>query len=271
MTILTKEGFGALRFGYLVFVAGLGVSATLATASYLYWQVEKKNNVQSQRTLGDVESRLANARRERDDLRNSEDTYKALTARGVFVTEQRLDLLEAMEALKIRHGIVNLEYEMSQQRPLKLATGGSGSGGALSAIDALGSRIKIKVGALHDGDMLAFMAEFPRMQRGLFPVDRCVFKRSADASGNLPLLSPLPPLATTQSPPTQGGNLRSNIDDDAINVSGAALSPAQRKPKVTIEAECSLEWITLLDKRAPITSASTAATSTPPTAGGVNR
>jgi hypothetical protein len=253
MSIVTKEGFGALRFAYLVFVVGLGVAVFLATSSYLYWQLEKKNNVQSQRTLGDVQSRSANAKRERDDLRNSEDTYKALTARGVFITEKRLDLLEAMEALKIRHNIVTLEYEMSPQRPLKLA-----SGTTLTAIDALGSRIKLKASALHDGDMVAFLAEFPRMQRGLFPIDRCVLKRTNVASS----VAAIPTAPTTQTTSPQqvasllaqlsgsgngGGNANNNTDDDEANANTAAVISKKITP--TLEAECSLEWITLLDKR----------------------
>jgi hypothetical protein len=264
MSIVTKEGFGALRFAYLVFVVGLGVAVFLATGGYLYWQAEKKNNVQSQRTLGDVQSRLANAKRERDDLRNSEDTYKALTARGVFVTEKRLDLLEAMEALKIRHNIATLEYEMSPQRPLKLASGTN-----LTAIDALGSRIKMKASALHDGDMVAFLAEFPRLQRGLFPIDRCVIKR-ANAAASV-VATPTPTTPTQQAlgllARIAGDNNASNNNDndDANNevVNIKKLTP-------TLEAECSLEWITLLDKRATV--ATTAATTAPPaSAAGVTR
>ncbi len=264
MSILTKEGFGALRFSYLVFVVGLGVAVFLATGSYLYWQAEKKNNIQSQRTIDDVQSRLANAKRERDDLRNSEDTYKALTARGVFVTEKRLDLLETMEALKIRHNIATLEYEMSPQRPLKLASGTS-----LTAIDALGSRIKMKASALHDGDMVAFLEEFPRLQRGLFPIDRCVIKRAnAAASVVVPLTPTTPAQQALDLLRRAASNVNANNNNDDDDASNADVNIKKLTP--TIEAECSLEWITLLDKRATVAT-TTATTASPASAAGVAR
>jgi hypothetical protein len=229
MSVMTKEGFGALKFSYLVLAAGVGVAAFLVAGSYLFWQSEKSSNVQSQRRLNDAQSRLANAKQERDDLRNSEDTYNALLGRGVFIPEKRLDLLDAMEALRKRHGITSLEYTVGTQRPLKLAGGTS-----ISAVEALGSRIVLKANALHDGDMLAFLDEFSRMQRGLFPIERCAVGRNAKAVVSVVAPSPSTPREDGEPapPPT-------------------ALTSA-------IEAECALEWITLVDKRAPAPAANSA-------------
>jgi hypothetical protein len=249
MSIMTKEGFSQLRFGYLIFVVGLGVAIFLVTGTYLYWQAEKKNNVQSQRTFSDMQSRLANAKRERDDLRNSEDTYKALTARGIFITEKRLDLLDAMEALKNRHKISTLEYEMSAQRPLQLASGTS-----LTAIDALGSRIRLKATALHDGDMVAFLDEFPRMQRGLFPIDRCIIKRNqaSAAEGANP--------ANVQI--SVADLINNNADDNPDANADAAAKLLAEKLKPKLEIDCALEWITLFDKSAPIVPIAAVASNT---------
>lgn len=232
MSILTKEGFGELRFASLVLVVGIGVAAFLTGGSYIYWQSEKTNNVQSKRAMNDMQSRLANAKRERDDLRNSEDTYKALTARGVFVTEKRLDLLDAMEALKLRHNIVTLEYQMSEQRPLKLA-----GGATMSAVDALGSRIRLKASTIHDGDMVAFLDEFPRLQRGLFPIDQCVIKRSL---GTLQAETEIARRSLAQ----KTGTADTTENNRERENTAVVITPA-------IEAECALEWITLVDKRAP--------------------
>jgi hypothetical protein len=246
MSILSKEGFGALRFSFLVFIVGVGVAIFLAGGSYIYWQAEKGNSKQSLRTLNDMQSRLSNAKRERDDLRNSEDTFKALTARGVFVTERRLDLLDAMEALKNRHQINTLEYEMSAQRPLKLAGGTS-----INAIEALGSRIRFKATALHDADLVAFLDEFPRMQRGLFQIDRCVFKRETNSTANTA------PKTSTAGEDVVGSAIRL-LRPTSVADNADTLPPA--KQTTSIEAECSLEWITLVDKR---TLAPTASTTSP--------
>ncbi len=234
MSVLTKEGFAALRFAYLVFVVGIGVAVFLVGGSYIYWQAEKSNNVRSQKSLNDMQSRLANAKRERDDLRNSEDTYQALTARGIFLTEARLDLLDAMQALKNRHQIVSLEYQISEQRPLTLA-----GGTTLAAVNALGSRIRLKASAVHDGDMVAFLDEFPRLQRGLFPIDRCVIKRSLGSAET----------GVAQAQRQLTARLRANNADDAGDNDNVQASIAQTVVPA-VDFDCSLEWITLLDKRA---------------------
>ena len=98
--IFSRAGFNALRFAYIVLLAGVAVGAFLVVGSYLYWQSEKKNDQQSQRALQDLRGRLSTATRDRDDLRGSEDTYKTLASRGLFLAEERLDLIEALAALK---------------------------------------------------------------------------------------------------------------------------------------------------------------------------
>ncbi len=235
MSILSKDGFKSLRWVYGITLAGIGVAAFLTAGSYLYWESEKKNNVTATQNVRDLRARLEAAKRERDDLRDSEQTYKALTARGVFLPEDRLELIEAMSELKRRHRLIGLDYEMSAQRVLKLA-----GGIVYPAVDAMGSRIKMKIRAYHDGDLTSFLDDFPRMQRGFFPIDRCVIRRASDFDR----LS----AATTAVPAA-----RTAIGKVArVEAPAAIAKKPDEKPPISalIEAECSLEWITLLDKRA---------------------
>jgi hypothetical protein len=204
-------GFKALRFAGLVALSGLGVAVFLVSGSYLFWQSEKKSDVVSQRNLQELRNRLETLKRERADLDGSEETYKSLIARGAFAPERRLDLIEAMAELKKRHGLLGLEYEVAPQRPLKFASGAS-----YAAVGIMASRIHIKIQAYHDGDLVAFLDEFPRIQRGFFPIDKCAIKRIAGVEG---------------APPVAGA--------------------PQAIASASIEADCTLEWITLVDKSKP--------------------
>lgn len=237
--IFTRAGFSALKFAYLVLLAGIGVAAFLVVGSYFYWQSEKKNDQQSQRSLQDLRARLSTAQRDRDDLRGSEDTYKALVARGAFLPEERFDLIEALAALKKRHRLVSLGYEVAPQRPLRLNAGATYSG-----VNLFASRVKLKIRAFHDADLVAFLDEFPRLQRGFFPLDRCAVKLIA---------APLAAAAASNNAPD---------DDDVIaQPTRTAIAPPNRpaaisSPAMSLEAECSLEWITLQSKggAAPLAS-----------------
>ena len=220
--IFSREGFKALRAVFGLALASVGVAAFLIVGSYYYEQAETKNDQQSQRALQDMRKRLDTLRREREDLRNSKDVYKTLSVRGVFLPEQRLDLVEALAELKNRHKLLSLEYEVSPQRSLHMA-----SGIAFRGVEVMGSRIKVKAQAYHDGDLIAFLDEFPRMQRGFFPIDRCVIKRGADNVRQVVNIGP------TRSAQTVGaGVIQDNVP----------LAPG-------LEAECLLDWVTLVDKR----------------------
>lgn len=238
--IFSRAGFSSLKFAYIVLLAGLAVGTFLVVGSYLYWQSEKKSDQQSQRALQELRGRLNTASRDRDDLRGSEATYKTLAARGLFLAEERLDLIEALATLKNRHQLLSLTYEVAPQRPLLLS-----AGTAYSGVNLLASRVKLKIRAFHDADLFGFLDEFPRLQRGFFPLDRCAIKRSAAAQASV-TPSTLPP------------------DDDDITSPTARTTPTARPastavtiPTAALEAECSLEWITLQSKDGKPTATST--------------
>jgi hypothetical protein len=218
--IFSRAGFGYLKFAYLVLLAGFGVGAFIVGGSYLYWQAEKKNDQQSLRSSQDLRGRLVLAKRDRDDLLGSEDTYNALAGRGTFSAEQRFDLIEALAALKNRHNLLSLAYDVAPQRPLRL-----GAGGTFTGVSLLASRVKMKVRAVHDADLVAFLDEFPRLQRGFFPLDHCAIKRGTEIPAPAPVLN------------TPGNNDDAETPRAPIGTAGAAL-----------EAECSFEWITLQTK-----------------------
>jgi len=219
--------FKALRFAGLVALAGLGVALFLVSGSYLYWQSEKESDVVSARNLQELRNRLETLKRERADLQGSEETFKSLIARGAFAPERRLDLIEALTELKKRHKVLDLEYEVAPQRPLKFATGASYAG-----VGIMASRVHMKIQTYHDGDLVAFLDEFPRIQRGFFPIDKCSIKRVAGA------------------------------EQRAQATAGAATQTVTGAPSIgipaAIEADCTMEWITLVDKSKPATMQATA-------------
>ncbi len=218
-----------IRFASAVFVAGLVVAGFIGGGSYWYWQVEKKDEVQSQRALQDMRNRLETIKRERDDLRGSEVTYKSLMDRGAFMPEQRLDLIEAMNVLKKRHRLVSLEYDLFPQRALKV------TGASYAAADVRASRLRLKVHAYHDGELLQFLEEFARIQRGFFPIDKCTIKRTADFEQRRQAAQAA---AAAPVAPTAGADPQ------------AASSPEAADPLLgaAVEADCTMEWVTLSPK-----------------------
>ncbi len=90
--------------------------------------------------------------------------------------------MELVNALRARHQLYTLEYEIAPQRTLPLA-----GGRVFSSIDVLASRVNIKARALHEGDLLGFITDLTQSRQGFYPVDHCTLVRlDGDSEGVRP-------------------------------------------------------------------------------------
>lgn len=173
MSILfSKEGTRSLRLAWVVLAIAIVAAAALAWGSFQYLQTEKRALVTTKRLLGEAQGRVDVAKRERGDLDASSAIFQDLLKRGILQEENRLDLIERLDRLKERHRLLGLDYEIGAQRPLPLA-----GGRVFSAVDVLGSRVRVRVLALHEGDALAFLEDFARPPRGFNPQGRCSMRK----------------------------------------------------------------------------------------------
>jgi len=196
-TVFSKEGFQALRAAWILLSLSLVAAVAIGAGGHWITERDKRDGGASDKRVREARTRLDGARRERDNLAESAEVFRALVERGILQDERRLDLVELIAELRRRHNLLSLDYDIAPQRPLP--------GSQFGSVDVLSSRVKLRARALHEGDLLAFIEELARSPRGLYPVDRCVMKR---------------------------------IADDA---------PTTLRPRV--EAECSVEWITLKEKK----------------------
>jgi hypothetical protein len=172
--VFSKEGFTALRASWVLL--GLSVLAAAAIGAGGQWvnERDKLEGGQAEKRLREARSRVEGARRERDNLTESAEVFRSLVDRGILQDERRLDLIELVAELRLRHNLTSLDYEIAPQRTLP--------GPTFASVDVLSSRVKMKVRALHEGDVLAFVEELSRSARGLYPVDRCAMRRSDEGS-----------------------------------------------------------------------------------------
>ncbi len=198
--VFSAAGFRELRVSWVMLVVSIAAGAGIVYGSHLYTEKERRDSADSSKRLRDARGRVESARRERDNLQQSSDVFRTLVDRGMLQNESRLDVVELVNALRVRYGVV-LDYEIAPQRPLAMP-----GGRVFSSVDVLASRVKIKARALHEGDMLGFIDALETTSRGFYPVDHCTMRR--------------------------------------IDVTDAdSLQPR-------VEAECTLEWITLKEKHA---------------------
>jgi hypothetical protein len=198
--VFSKDGSRSLRLSWIALALAFATSAALAWGSLWYLKKARLESVMAKRQVAEAQARVSNAKRESDDLRTSSEVFQDLVRRGVLEDVSRLDFIERLDRLKNRHRLIGLQYEIAPQQPLQVA-----GGRTYAAIDVLGSRVKVNVKSLHEGDALAFLDDLARPPRGFSPVSLCALRRVESAS----------------------------ITADSAHV----------------EADCTLEWISLKDKR----------------------
>jgi hypothetical protein len=198
--VFSAQGFRNLRMSWALLVVAIAAGAGIVAGTRWYFDKETKDAANAGRRLQEARTRVEAARRERDNLQESAEVFRTMVERGLLQSERRLDLVELVNALRARHQLFALDYEIAPQRPLQLA-----GGAAFTSVDVLASRVKLKVRALHEGDVLGFVEALSKTPHGFYPVDRCALRRVEAMAGD------------------------------------------SMQPRV--EAECTLEWITLKEKR----------------------
>lgn len=171
-SVFSREGTRKLKGAWLLLGLSIACAVALGIGGKLYLEHEKKTRLSSAQRLDQARSRLETARRERDNLRESADIFRTLVDRGILQGERRLDMVEMINGLRSRQQLFALDYEISPQRTLPLAGGRS-----YPAVDVLASRVKLRMRALHEGDVLGFVDGLGSSRQGFFPVDRCTMRR----------------------------------------------------------------------------------------------
>ena len=170
--LFSKAGLTALRGPLITFGAMITAAAAIAISSYMYLEFERRDDRSMEQRLAQAKARLETARKEQEDMRTSAETFRVLLDRGVLTEERRIDLIEMVDRLKAEYHLTSLDYEVLPQRPLLLP-----GARAFKAIDVLATRVKFRLQAPHDGDLLGFIDSLSKHPRSFFNLERCVLQR----------------------------------------------------------------------------------------------
>lgn len=171
---IRQEDFSLLRGALLFLIAAIIFSVAGWVGSWQYRKMTDGEKDAAERSLGAARAQLANARAQRQYFAEYQSTYAELTAKGLFGDEKRLDWIETIHRLRDRHGIFNIEYELSAQKPMATPAGN---------VAAFASKVDLSFGLLHEQDLLDFFADFKKEVPGIFVLDSCALRREGLAAG----------------------------------------------------------------------------------------
>lgn len=137
----------------------------------------------------DMQAKLARASVEEQELREKIARFKELKAKGYVGPEQRLDWIETIARIKAARHIPRLDYEFAPQRPADsgILPGGATAGG----FEIMASQMRLHLQVLHEGELLALLAELRAAVHAWVQVRSCSIDRlalgSIDRSNNAQL------------------------------------------------------------------------------------
>ena len=99
--------------------------------------------------------------------------YQAITTRGLFGEERRLDWIERLDTVRRRHRLFSLDYSISAQRPFQPRLRVEGP-----AVSASASTVEIRISALHEGHVFDFLNDLRQNAPGVLLLDNCALRRT---------------------------------------------------------------------------------------------
>jgi hypothetical protein len=161
--------------GCLVLVIA-GVVGAFAAERYLRETKKLAEAVSAQRA--EIQKRLASASEEEREIKASLQQYQALAARGMVGTENRLDWIDTVTAIKNERRLFDINYSIEPQKELDYPGFDPGGG-----VKFMVSRVKIRMLLLHEEDLLNFIDELARRGKPYLSVRSCDVRREGRGGG----------------------------------------------------------------------------------------
>jgi len=178
-TSFSQDDFRRIRLSLAAAIVMAAVGGAIVYASMLLHQAEKKNQAMAQAKRAEIQGKLMRAREEELDIKGKIARYNALSSRGIFGEEQRLDWVEQIRRIKTARKLFDIQYEIAPQQAIDAAT----LPGSSANFDFLSSPMQMKMKLLHEEDLLNFLADLRAAAQAYLRVRRCDVERLPKAAG----------------------------------------------------------------------------------------
>lgn len=169
-----------IRWSLLTFVVVLSIGASAIFLSQKIADSAERTKKLVEQQLTDARNKLNAARDDRENLATYAAEYEAWTKYKVIGDEQRLDLIEGLEALRKKNYVLDFKYSIAPQTaytPVPALNSGN--------FDLKQSTMTLQIDLLHEEQLISFFDGLRKNIKGWFMLDHCSVERSTASGGSM--------------------------------------------------------------------------------------
>lgn len=168
-----------IRWSLLTFLIVLSIGAGAVYLSQKMAESANRTQKSVQQQLTDARNKLNAARDDRDNLSTYASEYQAWEKYKVIGEEQRLDLIEGLEALRKKNYVLDFKYSIAPQAaytPVPAVSSGN--------YDLKQSTMTLQIDLLHEEQLISFFDGLRKNIKGWFMLDHCSLQRTTASGGS---------------------------------------------------------------------------------------
>lgn len=168
-----------IKWSLLTFLLILTTGGSAVFFSQKYANDAQNARLAAQQQLTDARNKLNAARDDQVNMSTYTKEYSAIQRREIIGEEQRLNVIEGLEAMRKSNRVVDLKYAIAPQQPYKPAPAlDSGN------FDLRLSAMTLQFELLHEGQLINFFDSMRRDMNGWFILEKCTLERNPGSAQN---------------------------------------------------------------------------------------
>lgn len=169
---LIQENLQFMRLAIALLGLSIVTGAVLYFGGAAFLKYAESQAASAGQRLAAARQQLARSEEEKEEIRLYLPAYQSLAA-GKAGEENRLEWIDALTRIREQHKLYPIDYDIASRRPYTLPAGPATDALILSA-----SRMHLRFGLLHEGDLLTLLNGLRAEGRGFYVLDGCTVSRT---------------------------------------------------------------------------------------------
>lgn len=174
---LIQENLAFMRLAITLLALSIVTGAGLYLGGAAFLKYAEGQSLTAKRRAMAAQQQLSRAGTEKEEIRLYLPAYQSLAMEGKTGEERRLEWIDALTRIREQNKLFPIDYDIASRRPYTLP-----AGPPANALNVSASRMDLRFGMLHEGDLLTLLNGLQAEGKGFYVLDRCTVNRNVTGS-----------------------------------------------------------------------------------------